>query len=71
MEKALDAVRRWPQERQDEAAEILLALDRLGLRALKLSAEDLEAIDEALTQVERGERATPAEVEAAFERFRR
>ena len=30
MEKALAAVGRWPASRQDEAAEMLLALDRLG-----------------------------------------
>jgi hypothetical protein len=32
MEKALEAVRDWPQDRQDEAAALLLALDRLGTR---------------------------------------
>jgi len=31
MEKALDAVRAWPADRQDEAAKLLLVLDRLGL----------------------------------------
>ena len=30
MEKALDAVRAWPADRQDEAAKLLLVLDRLG-----------------------------------------
>ena len=33
--------------------------------------EELEAIDEALGQVARGEIATPEEIEAAFARFRR
>ena len=71
MEKALEAVRGWPRNRQDEAAELLLALDRLGADAYHASAEEFAAIDEALEQVARGERASQAEVEAAFARFRK
>ena len=71
MEKALDAVRAWPADRQDEAAKLLLALDRLGPAPYQASPEELTAIDEALEQVERGERTSPAEVEAAFARFRK
>jgi len=71
MEKALDAVRAWPADRQDQAAKLLLALDRLGPGPYQASPEELAAIDEALEQVERGERASPAEVEAAFARFRK
>ena len=70
MEKALAAVGRWPASRQDEAAEMLLALDRLGA-TYRASADELTAIDEALAQVERGEFSSDAEVEAAFQRFRR
>jgi len=66
MEKALEVVRGWPAERQD--AELLLALDRLGTEPYHASPEELAAIDEALAQVARGERATDAEVEAAFAR---
>lgn len=71
MEKALEAVRGWPEQRQDEAAALLLALDRLGPGPYRASPEELSAIDEALDQVARGERATEAEVEAAFARFRK
>jgi hypothetical protein len=70
MEKALEVVRSWSAERQDDAAELLLALDRLGTGPYHASPEELVAIDEALAQVGRGERATDAEVEAAFARFR-
>jgi len=70
MEQALEAVRDWPAELQDDAAELLLALDRLGPSPYLASPEELAAIDEALAQVARGERATDAEVEAAFARFR-
>jgi hypothetical protein len=70
MDKALEIVRSWPADRQDDAAEILLALDRLGGGAYDASPEELSAIDEALGQVARGELATDAEVEDAFARFR-
>jgi MoCo/4Fe-4S cofactor protein with predicted Tat translocation signal len=70
LEKALAAVSRWPRGRQDEAAELLLALDRLG-ETYWASEEELAAIDEALGQAARGEFASEAEVEAAFARFRR
>lgn len=70
MEKALAAIGRWPTERQDEAAEMLLALDRLG-DTYVASDDELAAIDEALAQAARGEFAADHEVEAAFARFRR
>ena len=70
MEKALATVRGWPAERQDEAAEILLALDRLGAGSYRASDADLRAVDEAMAQPQRGELATDAEVEAAFARLR-
>jgi hypothetical protein len=49
MEKALAAVGRWPAPRQDEAAEMLLTLDRLGA-TYRSSVEEPAAIDEVLAQ---------------------
>lgn len=71
MEKALEAVRGWPKDRQDEAARLLLALDQLGPAPYRASEEELRAIDEALEQAARGERAPAAEVEDALARFRK
>jgi predicted transcriptional regulator len=70
LEKALAAMGRWPASRQDEAAEMLLALDRLGA-TYTASADELAAIDEGLAQAQRGEFASDAEVDAAFRRFRK
>jgi len=70
MKKALAAIGRWPEARQDEAAGMLLALDRLG-ETYVASDDELAAIDEALAQAARGEFATEAEIEAAFARFRK
>ncbi|HTB04406.1 MAG TPA: hypothetical protein VK804_28400 [Bradyrhizobium sp.] len=53
MEEALAAIGCWPTARQDEAAEMLLALDRLG-ETYVASDDELAAVDEALAQVGRG-----------------
>ena len=69
MDKAIAAVGSWPNEQQNEAAELLLALDRLGPGTYRASPAELTAIDEALQQIARGERASITDVEAAFSRF--
>ncbi len=71
MEKALAAVKHWPPDRQEEAAELLLALDQLGPDPYRANADELRAIDEALEQAGRGEFASEVEVQAAFKRFRK
>ena len=71
LEKALNTVQGWTPERQEEAAEILLALDRLGSEPYRASDDELLAIDEALAQVEAGQIAGDTEVSEAFSRFRR
>ena len=72
METAIAAIKKWPIERQNEAAEILLALDRRGASGATFhaSVDDLQAIDEALAQTQRGEFTSDAEIEAAYARFR-
>jgi len=50
---------------------LFLALDRMGSTPYRASQEELNAIDEALEQVARNERASEAEVEAPFARFRK
>ena len=71
LEKALSTVQGWPPERQNEAAEILLALDRLGGGPYTANEAELRAIDEALAQLEAGQLASDAEVADAFSRFHR
>jgi hypothetical protein len=63
-------MKRRPASRQDEAAEWLLALDRLGATYVA-SADELAAVDVASAQMHRGEFATDAQLESAFARFRR
>lgn len=71
MEKALAMIQSWSAEQQNEAAEILLALDRLGVGSYRASDAELQAVDDAMAQLDRGELATEAEVEAAYARFRK
>jgi hypothetical protein len=71
MQKALAAVRNWPGERQDEAAALLLAMDRLGAETYRASPEELAAIDAGLAEAARGAFASEDEVEVAFARFRK
>ena len=69
MDKALDAVRTLPPDRQDEIARAILELAQADDEPQEIDADHLGAVLEGLTQYRRGERATPAEVEAAFRRF--
>jgi hypothetical protein len=65
MEKALDAVRAWPADRQDEAAKLLLALDRLGPGPTKPPQRSW------LPLMKLWSKLSAAKVEATFARFRK
>jgi hypothetical protein len=69
LDKALERVRAWPKDRQDEAARLLLAIDQRDAEPYKLTPEERAEIDTALSEVERGELASPDEVTALFKRF--
>jgi hypothetical protein len=64
----LSRVPNWPQERQQELAELALEIEaELAGSAYHATAEELKAIDEGLA----GEAASDQEVDAAFATFRR
>jgi hypothetical protein len=66
----LEQVEAWPREDQDELAEFIREIEARRTGSYHATAEELEAIDEALGQVARGELASKDEVEAAFANFR-
>jgi hypothetical protein len=66
----LEQVEAWPREDQDELAEFIREIEARRTGSYHATAEELEAIDEALGQVARGELASKDEVEAAFAKFR-
>ena len=71
LERAFEAARRLPPERQDEVARAILYLAKRGGAPEEIASGDLTAVLEALAQANQGEFATDAEIEAAFRRFER
>lgn len=68
LEKAIEAAKAWPLDRQDAAAEILEQMNRLSATPYKISAEEHADLEEALAEARRGEFASDAEVAAMFAR---
>ena len=67
----LERVADWPQEDQEELAEIARDIEARRNGIYHPNPEELAAIDEALGQIARGEVASPEEIEVAFAKFRR
>jgi hypothetical protein len=68
--KLLEQVETWPPEDQEELAEYAREIAARRTGVYHATPEELQAIDEALGQVARGELASKEEVEAAFAAFR-
>lgn len=66
VKQVLSRVERWPEEDQDELAQIALEIEARRHGVYRATPEELRAIDEALAAVARGEIASDAEVEAVF-----
>ncbi len=69
--KLLERVESWSQQEQEELAEYVREIEARRTGVYHAAPEELEAIDEALGQIARGEIASDQEVEAAFAKFRR
>jgi predicted transcriptional regulator len=70
IEAVLERVKTWPEERQEEAVQLLLALEAEP-DVYVLSEEERAAIEEGFAEADRGEFATDEEMAAFFERIRR
>jgi predicted transcriptional regulator len=70
IDSILDRVRTWPQERQEDAAHILLAMEDQETGIYRLRDEERAEIRAALDEIERGEVASDEEVAAVFNRHR-
>ncbi len=68
--KLLEQVESWPQEDQEELVEYARDIEARRAGVYRATAEELEAIDEAIAELDRGEAASEAEVRAAFAKFR-
>jgi predicted transcriptional regulator len=71
VKEILRRIENWPQEDQEELAEIARDIEARRSGVYHPTAEELEAIDEGLAQLARGEYASREEVEAAFAKFGR
>jgi hypothetical protein len=67
----LEQVETWSQEDQEELAEYAREIAARRTGVYHAMPEELQAIDEALGQIARGELASKEAVEAAFAAFRR
>jgi hypothetical protein len=63
-----DRVKSWPQERQEEAAELLLALEGNSDQPFPLTDDERVDLEAAVAEMDRGEVASAAEVAAVFRR---
>jgi hypothetical protein len=72
LERAVQRIRKLPAQRQAEAAEMLdeIASDHAN-GVYVLSADENRLIDEAIAELDRGQYATEAEVEAVFAKYRK
>ncbi|MBV8849443.1 MAG: hypothetical protein JOZ16_07630 [Methylobacteriaceae bacterium] len=71
IEAVLQRVRSWPRERQEDAARVLLTLERRPTQPYILEPEDAVEINSALAEIARGEEpASDAKVEAVFQKYR-
>jgi predicted transcriptional regulator len=62
LKAVLDRVLAWPADRQEEAAEILLALEAREGEYYQPTPGELAAINEGLRELDRGEFASEEEV---------
>jgi hypothetical protein len=67
LEKAIAEVRKLPDDRQDEAAEVLLAIASQDAEGYRLSSEQLVDLEERLSAPP--DHATEGEVAAVFRRI--
>lgn len=69
LDRAVDIVRALPADERNEIARVMLALADTDREAEPLDPAHLAAVLDGLAQAERGEFATPEQVEATFRRF--
>jgi len=71
LEQAIEKVKKLPKERQEYAAEVLEQIAEAGDEIYALSDEERRSVRQGLAELDRGDFATDAEVEAAYARFRK
>jgi len=68
LEQAIEVVRKLAPEQQDEVAGMILSVSSEG--PVKLTADELKAVEAGLADADAGRFATDEEVETLFMKFR-
>ena len=72
LKEAMERVKSWPQDAQEELAEIAFEIDaRLRGGKYHATPQELAGIDRGIKAAHEGRLATDAEVEAVFAKHRR
>lgn len=66
----LERVASWPEEDIEKLEEAARRIEAWRSGEYDVTADELQAIDEAIAELDRGEVATPEQVRAAFAAFR-
>jgi len=70
IEAVFERVRAWPEDWQEDAISVLLALEKDFENPYELTEEEECDLDAGLAEAERGEFVPDEEIEAFFARFR-
>jgi len=70
IDEVLERVRSWPKARQDDAVNMLLAMEAIGTEPYRLSADERAAVRRGLEEMRQGKFASDEEVRALFDRYR-
>ena len=70
LERAIEKVRKLPEDRQEYAAEVLEQIAEAGDGFYVLTEEERRLVREGLAELDRGEAATAEQVRAVFDKYR-
>jgi len=71
IESVLERVRNWPEQRQEEAARMLEAMEHSGTGVYRLSPEERASVLEGLAEAERGEFVSDKDMEDFWNRHQK
>jgi hypothetical protein len=69
LEKGIEAVRSLPEDRQDVAGQLLLAIAGQHERQIRLTPEQVEDLKIGIAEADRGEFASEREMDETWKKF--
>ena len=70
LEQVLERVKSWPEQRQQEAARVLEAMEQSGTTPYQLSEDERAMVEIGLDQAKRGEFVSDTDMAAFWDRNR-